>query len=591
MARLEHLPLELFREISSYLSPRDISTVSRLNKRLHWLLFEEVFQYAYRRKVSDQQSGAEVLTTLLSHAIQHDSVILVEWVLARSHELDLNGYIPRNREALMKIPRAIPNVTYLQIAILKDAPKVVTRLVKYGTDIKSDMGDYPDLTPLYMTLAQCRVSSAKALDVALRIACTYALPRTTRFLLNNMANPNYQGSLGISALHCAVSRKIPYPRFESLSSTTWELMIEKTVHALLDFNADMEFQMSNPRIHKCGHKCWHSFDCDSSGQTALQLAAGRGLKETVNLLLYKGADTNSANEDGFRVLYTALAQGHVSIAIRLLECLCAKINPIVHEQTGMTALHAACRFAVPEVVLYLLKRGARVNAPDIHGITPLHEVLGQTCFGTEDDVLDTLDCLDEYGANPDIDLGAGIGSPRKLGQNHPSPEVRVLFIEERPKECKLRFRAPKPRIQEIPQTPPATTPPKVPAVHSASNLCHNKSSGVPTCINDVTKDIPTKNIPEKFQKKKKPWKPRKSRKSKDNLPLPNDTTKMKGSETFSEQINGPEEFKNTEKDQTFQGVTKGIVLLNVSDTRCVEPLVSRPADKSAGRFLNSLPKK
>lgn len=91
MAQLEHLPLELLREIFSYLPPRDVSTVSRLNKQLHWRLFEEVFQCAYQRKVSDQRSEAEVLTTLLSHAIEHDSVILVEWVLERSDELDLNG--------------------------------------------------------------------------------------------------------------------------------------------------------------------------------------------------------------------------------------------------------------------------------------------------------------------------------------------------------------------------------------------------------------------------------------------------------------------------------------------------------------------
>ncbi|KAI0895147.1 ankyrin [Annulohypoxylon nitens] len=492
----------------------------------------------------------------------------------------------------MKIPRAIPNVTYLQIAILKDAPKVANRLVKYGTDIKSDMGDYPDLTPLYMTIAQCRVSSPKALDIALRVACTYALPRTTRFLLNNMANPNYQGPLGHSALHCAVSRKIPYPRFECLSSTPWELMIEKTVHALLDFNADMGFKLTNPRIHTCGHKCWHSFDCDSSGQTALQVAVSRGLKETVDLLLQHGADPNSANEDGFCVLYTALAQGHVSIAIRLLECLCAKINPIVHTQSGMTALHAACRFAVPEVVLYLLKRGARVDTPDSHGVTPLHEVLGQTCFGTEDDVLDTLDYLDEYGANPDIDLGIRIGSPRKLGQNHPSPEVRVMFIEERPKECKLRFRVPKPRIEEIPQTPPANPPPKVPTVHSASNIRQAESSGVPTCVDDVTKNISTtKNTPETRQKKKKPRKPRKCQESKDNIPLQDGAAKMKRSGTPGKEFNRPKEYESIEKDQTSQGVTGGLMLRDASNARRVEPLVSWPADKSTTRVMNNLPKK
>ncbi|KAI0880501.1 ankyrin [Annulohypoxylon maeteangense] len=607
MARLEDLPHELFREIFTYLSPRDTSTVCVLNKRLHWLLFEEIFQSAYRRKATSEQSGTTVLNTLFFHALKNDSINLVEWILRHEGELDLNGYIPKYLEGpittytteILEAVRATPNMTYLQLAILKDNPKVVSRLVKYGTDLNSNMGDYPDLTPLYMALAQCRVSSPKALDNALRIACTYAFPKTVHFLLKNMANSNSQSSLGYSALHYAVSKKLPYRRFENLSSTSWGLMVEKTVRALLDFNADVEFKTINTRIHQCGHNCWHSFNCDSSGQTALQLASGRGLSEAVHLLLDKGADPNSANGDGYSALYTALAQGHVPIAIRLLERLYAKINPIVHEQTRMTALHAACRFAVPDVVLRLLERGACVNAPDSRGITPLHEVLGQTCFGAEDEVLRTLDYLDEYGADPDIDTGAQIGSPRKLGEDHPIPEVRVMFIKEAPKECKISgwLSRPNPSNKEMQATPSIESAPKALVVQPATHVHEVESNRAPDHVDDFVKNHSASQSAPNDQSKKSQdrRKPRNSKNPWKNLQSMDSAAAVQelGIPKKGANDSKPKRGQNVKKYQNSPDMTRGSRHsgeINQNNSRSVEPPASQPTHASAARFWKDLPK-
>ncbi|KAI1456259.1 ankyrin [Annulohypoxylon moriforme] len=605
MARLQDLPHELFREIFTYLSPRDMSTVARLNKRLHWLLFEEIFLCAYQRKVTNQQSAKTVLITLFFHALKNDSINLVEWVLRRSDELDLNGCIPKSLEGpistyaaeTLKATRSIPNITYLQLAILKDNPKVVARLVKYGTDLNSDMSDYPDLTPLYMGLAQCRVSNPKALDNALRVACTYAFPRTVHFLLKNMANSNSLSSIGYSALHYAVSNKLPYRRFENLSSASWGLTIETTVRALLEFDTNIEFKTTSARIHACGHKCWRSFNCQSPGQTALHLASSRGLIEAVNILLDKGADPNSANEDGYTVLYTALAQGHASIAIRLLERLFAKINPIVHEQTGMTALHAACRFAVPEVVHRLLKRGARVNAPDLRGITPLHEVLGQTCFGAEDDVLETLDYLDEYGADPDIDVGALSGSPRNLGENHPFPEVRVMFIKKRPEECKvygwLRHRnVSSEETQTTHSSEPVDSPPDPPMGLSAIRVCQPGYGWAPDHVEDITHDFPTiESVPKDEKKKhKKPQKRQKSQKPQENIPSLNSAATVPELGLPKKGTNHSKRGKKVEKHQNPPSMTRGSVQPDKSNSRSVDTPTLQPTDNSAARFSKDLPK-
>ncbi|KAI2466897.1 ankyrin [Annulohypoxylon bovei var. microspora] len=577
MARLEHLPHELFCEIFTYLSTPDAFTVCLLNKRLHWRLFDEIIQLAYERKLK-KQPPTSVLFELFTHALRLDSVNLVEWIQTHSDRLGLNGYHLKAINATKD-----RNAPYLRAAILDDAPRVVARLVKYGTDINYDMGDYPDLTPLYMTLAQCRASSSRALDNALRIACTYALPRTVHLLLENKANPNSSGLLNYSALHCVVAKRhgLPWPRLGKWSQKPWEFMVQETVLVLLRFNADLSLKTTSPKIHTCSHTCWQSFDCGSSGQTALQLAASRGFSYAAALLLRNGADPNASNDDGFRVLYTALAQGHTSVVILLLAHLDGIANPIVHEQTGMTALHAACRFAMSEVVQYLLEQGASIDVVDSLGRTPLYEVLGQTSLVLEGQIIKTLRHLDEYGADPDIDLGAPGGSPRKLGGNHPSPEVRAMFATLEIKERKARLRPSNSKDGETRNAPSIKLPRKIATVQPEICLYQPRGDWASDRFHDVIKDLAVSwNLLNGG----------KSQTPREIFPLLNRAVKVVELGTPTKTSTGLKEDKKVEVDQSSSGSTQGYSYSDGVKSHFVEPTALRPSENSAALFWKNLPK-
>ncbi len=62
--------------------------------------------------------------------------------------------------------------------------------------------------------------------------------------------------------------------------------------------------------------------------------------------------------------------------------------------TGLTPLHVACMHGHEEIVRYLIKNGAHVNALDTSGMTPLHLVSLANC---EADVPITV-LLEEHGA-------------------------------------------------------------------------------------------------------------------------------------------------------------------------------------------------
>ncbi|OTA98278.1 hypothetical protein M426DRAFT_117003 [Hypoxylon sp. CI-4A] len=425
MAQLDKIPLELTFQIVHQLPIDGVRSLLLVNRELHWKLFDYATDRIYET-ITTTAEPSGVLFRLFLHIVKYDSSNLVQWLLSHNDELDLNGFTPRSTR-----------ITYLQDAILNDAPKVVAHLAKHGTSVNSSMGNYPDLTSLYMTLAQSRICNPQVLNNALRIACIYGFPRTVRFLLIAGADPNVLSPLGYSALHCAIARRTPWPyyqiffrdefRLDSVNEI-WETAIENTVRALLHFNADINLQTVSSRAHNCGYNCWQSLDCHSPEQTPLHLAAGGGFYQTASLLLESGANATLPNGDGFYPLYTAISQNNLSIADLFMDRSPDNLNPIVHERHRTTALHAACRFAMSEFVLRILKLGVDANVPDSRGIMPLHEVLGQERLDLDNEVVKTLCHLAEFGADPDKDLGAAVGQPRNLGETHPSPTVRSMFL-------------------------------------------------------------------------------------------------------------------------------------------------------------------
>jgi len=308
--------------------------------------------------------------------------------------------------------------------------------MKSGADINQDVEDYPDLTPLYLTLPRSLASSPKELDSALRIACNYALPRTTGFLLTRGANANTANKYGIAAIHIAVMRRCPWrkfrivdyilsPHFNMHEPRCWESMLFQTVSKLLDFGAEIDLRTRTSRTHECGSLCWRSIDCDHQGQTALHIASASGRLAIVSLLLDAGADPNLPDEQGYTALYAALVQGHKDVACHIMKHCDGPVNPIVYIHDQTTALHIACRFNFLQMVDNLLGSGADANAVDCYGQTPLHDVLTWARLDREEEVILTLDHLAKSGADPDTTTHRQ--TPRQLAESHASPRVRDMF--------------------------------------------------------------------------------------------------------------------------------------------------------------------
>lgn len=316
--------------------------------------------------------------------------------------------------------------------MLADAPKVAAVLIRNGADISQEVEEYPDLMPLYLTLPRSLASSPKELDSALRIACSYALPKTTGFILTRGANANTTNKYSIAAIHTAVMRRHPWRELRLvhllLSSqykevlSRWESMLLQTVSTLLDFGANIDLRTRSLRTHECDPKCWRSIDCDHRGQTALHIASSTGILPIVSRLLDAGANPNLPDGQGYTALYTALVQGHKPVACHILKVCNDPLNPIVyiHEQT--TALHVACRFSFPEMVDKLLSCGAYANVVDSHKRTPLHDVLAWARLDREEEVILTLSYLAKYGADPHTT--ANWRTPWQLAETHASTRVR-----------------------------------------------------------------------------------------------------------------------------------------------------------------------
>lgn len=99
------------------------------------------------------------------------------------------------------------------------------------------------------------------------------------------------------------------------------------------------------------------------GVNAMQLAADIGNTELIRLLLKAGADPESPNADGETALHLVARSGNVEAAKLLLKAG-AQVDP-VEQFGGQTPLMWAVARRHPEMVEFLLSKGADVNARSI----------------------------------------------------------------------------------------------------------------------------------------------------------------------------------------------------------------------------------
>jgi uncharacterized protein len=104
---------------------------------------------------------------------------------------------------------------------------------------------------------------------------------------------------------------------------------------------------------------------DANGYTPLVLASYNGHKSTTDLLLARGADANSADDDrGNTALMGVSFKGYDEIA-RLLIDAGADVNRRNH--AGQTALMMAALFGKTDIIEMLLASGADASLRDVVG--------------------------------------------------------------------------------------------------------------------------------------------------------------------------------------------------------------------------------
>jgi ankyrin repeat protein len=217
----EHLPDELLLPIVGHLdSVEDISAVTRLSRRFRLLFVDHLIDTHIKKSAEAGTEPAVRVHELFLHAANHDSTTIVE-VLTDKHRSHLDVY------GVMPPLAGLEGTTFLDFALAVDAPRVAAHLVRGGSSFDDDypagpQAAYPDQTPLCLALARVHSTSQWELDSALRIACSYALPRTALLLLTRGADPNSMSSYGSTAIHMAVSNRSMPPLLKKSQPYTGE---------------------------------------------------------------------------------------------------------------------------------------------------------------------------------------------------------------------------------------------------------------------------------------------------------------------------------------------------------------------------------
>ena len=108
---------------------------------------------------------------------------------------------------------------------------------------------------------------------------------------------------------------------------------------------------------------------DDAGKQALHWAAIQGNTATVKQLLEWGADVGAADKTGCTALHLAAAQGHEALALLLLE---NEANATAKDKNGKSPLHEAASRGQIWTARLLLTKGANVQAKDSNQIEALH---------------------------------------------------------------------------------------------------------------------------------------------------------------------------------------------------------------------------
>jgi ankyrin repeat protein len=326
--------------------------------------------------------------TVLMRCARTGNVSAVNLLLA--HGADVNG--KENKKGQ----------TALMWALEERHLEVARELIEHGADVRAKTKD--GFSPLLFAARQgelepARLLADKGADVneitpggltPLLVAADSGHEQLAIFLVQKGANVNATDPDGLTALHYSlrmgisilsfVGRGNGYPYSEKY---LFRPNMTQLINVLLEHGAN-----PNARIVK-GTKLSANIapgggvtEVALAGATPFLLAAATGDIATMRTLMTKGADPKLGTNDGLTPLLAAAGVGRNGRLVRskeeqkqsnsviqmMLE-LDADIN--VSNQDGLTAMHGAAFSGANDVVTFLAEKGARLDAKDRYGQTPL----------------------------------------------------------------------------------------------------------------------------------------------------------------------------------------------------------------------------
>ncbi|HTR37068.1 MAG TPA: ankyrin repeat domain-containing protein [Bryobacteraceae bacterium] len=261
-----------------------------------------------------------------------------------------------------------------------------------------------DWTPLMYAARQGSLDAARALveagaklnltdpdgTTALEIAIINGHYDTAAMLTEKGADPNLADSAGMGALYATVDMNTlgeVYGRPER--PPTDKLTALDLVKILLDHGANPNARLKSPTLQRAHTPGDFTL---GEGATPMMRAAKNGDAAAIRLLLAHGADPNAVEKKHTTALMFAAGLGRgtgaftkdyateaqLLEAVKVLVAAGADVNAV--NDSGETPLHYGAQ-ASDGIVKYLAEKGAKLDAKDRQGRTPVEMALGVGLHG------------------------------------------------------------------------------------------------------------------------------------------------------------------------------------------------------------------
>ena len=303
------------------------------------------------------ENHAEVVKLLAARGADinaHTNVTMPkgEYVPARAGAASGNGII-RQRA----LPTADGGMTPLLFAVRDGNAEMARLLLNLGADLGQSSGNHT--SPLLIALLNGQVGIATE-------------------LLAKGADPNAADDYHRAALFAAIDlRNFNHEKYSDLPTDGRDPL--DLIKAILKKGADPNLRTNTVPVHGLMQfdASWVNFD----GETPFVRAALSGDIEVMRLLLASGADPNIATTQGSTALMAAAginwipaqtySHGEAEYVEAVKLCLERGADVNASNSLGLTAMHGAANRGWVSVMQILADHGAKVDAKDSEGRTPM----------------------------------------------------------------------------------------------------------------------------------------------------------------------------------------------------------------------------